>query len=113
MLNLKTSVYLYQKFLDYLNIIYTIASIISLSFKNINFLISPKIGGISNIEKIIIFVDSIEKSKTLVIYLQTFLLDKLKDKGKDIIKSFALILKIITNINWLDKFFTGNTEVII
>ncbi len=113
MLNLKTSVCLYQRFLDCLNIIYTITLIIRPGFENVNFLISLKIDDISNIKKIMIFIDSFEKSKALVIYLQTFLLDKLKDKGKHIIKSFSLILKIIININWLDKFLTSNTKIIV
>lgn len=89
MLNLKILVCLYQRVLDYLNIIYTIAPVISSGFEDVNFLISLKIDDISNIEKIMIFVDSIEKSKILAIYLQTFLLDKLKDKGKDILLSLS------------------------
>lgn len=68
-LNLKTPVYLYQRLLDCLNITYTIAPIISSSFKEFKFLIPPKIDDISNIEKIIIFIDSIKKDIALKIYL--------------------------------------------
>ncbi len=49
-----------------------------------------------------IFVNSIQKGRALVIYLQTFLLDKLKDRGKDIIKFFSSILEIIVKTDWLD-----------
>lgn len=61
-LNFKISIYLYWKFLDYLNIIYTITSITSFGFKDINFLVLLKISDISNVKKIIIFVNNIEKS---------------------------------------------------
>lgn len=40
-----------------------------------------------------IFVNSIKKSRALKIYLQTFLPDKLKDRGKDIFKFFSSILE--------------------
>lgn len=60
-LNLKMLVCLYQKLLDYLNIIYIITSIISSNFENLHFLILPKIYNISNIKKTIIFINSIEK----------------------------------------------------
>lgn len=63
------------------------------------FLILLKIGSINNIEKTMIFVDSIEKSRVLTIYLQTFLPNKLKNKSKDIIKSFSLILEARTKID--------------
>lgn len=76
---------------------YTVAPITSCGFKDLNFLILPKIGGISNIEKTMIFVDSVEKSKVLAIYLQILLLDKLKDRGKDIIKFFSSILEAESN----------------
>lgn len=113
MLNLKTLLYLYQRFLDHPNIIYTIAPIISSGFEDFNFLILLKISGICNIEKIMIFVNSIEKNRALVIYLWTFLLDKLKDRGEDIIKSLLSILKTITKSDWLEKFLTSNTRTII
>lgn len=57
------------------------------------------IDAISNIGKIIIFVDNIEKNIVLGIYLQTFLPDNLKNKGDNIIKSFLLILEIKTKTN--------------
>lgn len=88
MLNLKTLVCLYQKLLDCLNIIYIVALIISSGFKNFHFLILLKINNISNIEKTMIFIDSIEKDRALIIYLQTLLSGKLKNKGENIIKSF-------------------------
>lgn len=113
MWNFKTPVYLYQNFLDCLNIMYIITPITSFDFKNFNFLILPKIDGIDNIEKTIIFAYKIEKDRTSVIYLQTFLLNKLKNRGEDIIKSFLSILEIITRTNWLEKFLIGNTKIII
>ena len=60
-----------------------------------------------------IFVNSVGKSKALAIYLQTLSLDKLKNKGKDIIKSFLSILEIIIKTDWLEKFLIGNTRIII
>lgn len=99
MLNLKTPVYLYRRPLDCPNIMYTVAPITSYKFKDLNFLIPPKIDGIGNIEKTMIFIDSVEKGRVLVIYLQIFLLDKLKDRGKDIIKSFSSILETVIKID--------------
>ncbi len=99
-LNLKTSIRLYQRPLDCPNITYTITSITSSGFEDLNFLILPKIDGIGNIEKTMIFVDSIKKSRALAIYLRTLLSDKLKDKGKDIIKSFIVILEVTTKTDW-------------
>ena len=58
-----------------------------------------------------IFVESIEKDTVLAIYLQTFLPDKLKNRGKDIIKSFSLILETTTKTDWLEKFLTNNTRI--
>ncbi len=60
-----------------------------------------------------IFVDSVEKSRALAIYLQTLLPDKLKDRGKDIIKSFLSILEATTKTNLLEKFLISNTRIII
>lgn len=97
--NLKILIRLYQKILNYLKIIYTIALIINSSFKNLNFLILPKISNISNSEKTIIFVNSIEKNTVLKIYLQTFLLNNLKNRRNNIIKFFLLILIIKTKTN--------------
>ncbi len=98
-LNLKTPVRLYWRPLDRPNIIYTIIPITSPGFEDLNFLILPKISSIGNIEKTMIFVNSIEKGRALAIYLQTLLLDKLKDRGEDIIKSFSSILKATTKTN--------------
>lgn len=64
-------------------------------------------------ESLQIFVDSIEKARFLAIYLQTFLLDKLKNRNKDIIKSFSLILETIIKTNWLEKFLIRDTRIII
>lgn len=64
-LNIKTLICLYQKLLDCLNIIYTIALITSSDFKNLKFLITQKINDINNIEKTIIFV---KENKALEIY---------------------------------------------
>lgn len=92
---------------------YTIASITSSSFEDLNFLILPKIDGIGNIKKTMIFINSDEKSRILAIYLQTFLPHKLKDRDKDIIKSFLLIVEAKIKTDWLKKFLTSNTEIII
>ena len=97
--NLKTLICLYQRSLDRPNIIYIVTPIISSDFKDLNFLILPKIGSISNIDKTMIFVNSVDKGRTLTIYLQSFLLNKLKDRGEDIIKSFSSILKTTTKTN--------------
>lgn len=59
----------YGKFLDYLNIIYTIASIISSSFKDCKLWILLKIDNIGNIIKFLIFINSIKKDIALEIYL--------------------------------------------
>lgn len=85
--------------MDFLNINYTVFSLISSSFKDFNFLIASKINGIGKIEKTIIFVDSVKKVIALGIYLRTLLLDNLKDRRNDIIKSFSTVLKTKTEIN--------------
>ncbi len=113
MLNLKTPVRLYQRPLNRPNITYTVAPITSSGFEDLNFLITPKISGIGNIKKTMIFIDSVEKSRALAIYLQTLLLHKLKNRGEDIIKSFPSILETTTKTDWLEKFLTGNTRIII
>ena len=112
-LNLKILVRLYRKLLDCPNITYTIFLITSFGFENLNFLITPKINGNNNIEKTMIFVDSVEKNIALGIHLQTLLLDNLKDRGDDIIKSFSSVLKAKTKIDWLEAFLNGNTRIII
>lgn len=68
-LNLKTSVPLYWKVLNCLNITYTIILMTIFDFKDLNYLILPKIDDMSNIKKIMIFVDNIEKNRALKIYL--------------------------------------------
>ena len=60
-----------------------------------------------------IFVSSVEKNRALVIYLQTLLPDKLKNKGRNIIKSFLSILEATIKTDWLKNFFIGNTRIII
>ncbi len=60
-----------------------------------------------------IFVDSVEKDRALTIYLQTRLPDKLKDRGEDIIKSFSSILEATTKTDWLEKFLSDDTRIII
>lgn len=112
-LNFKMLVHFYRKPLDRLNITYTVAPITSSGFKDINFLIPPKISSIVNIEKIMIFVISIEKCKALEIYLQTLLPDKLKDRGEDTIKSFSSILEATSKTEWLEKFLNDDTRIII
>lgn len=94
MLNLKTLVHLYQKPLDCQNITYTVVLITSSDFKDFNFLMPLKIGGIDNIGKTMIFIDSVEKGKAVAIYLQTLLPDKLKNRGENINKSFSSILEV-------------------
>lgn len=79
-----------------LNITYIVTPIPSSSFKDLNFLVLLKIGGISNIKKIMIFIDSVKKGITLGKYLQSFLLDNLKNRGKKIIISFLSMLETKT-----------------
>lgn len=97
-LNLKTPVRLYRRPLDCPNITYTIAPITSSSFKDLNFLIPLKTGGIGNIEKTIIFVNSVEKDIALGKYLRSLLPNNLKDRGEKIIVSFPSILEIKTKL---------------
>lgn len=92
---------------------YTVTLITSSKFKDFNFLIQPKINSIDIIEKTMIFVHNIEKIRALIIYLQIFLPDKLKARDKDIIKFFSIILEIITKTDWLEKFLTSNSRIII
>lgn len=47
----KTLVYLYQKFLDYQNINNTVILIISFSFKDLKFLVLPKIDDVKTSKK--------------------------------------------------------------
>ena len=58
-----------------------------------------------------IFINSIDKDIALRKYLQTLLLDNLKDRGKKIILSFLSILKAKTKIDWLKNFLNGNTRI--
>ncbi len=51
---------------------YIITLITSFGFKDFNFLILPKINGIGNIKKTIIFIDSVKKGKALAIYYKLF-----------------------------------------
>lgn len=62
-------VYFYQKSLYYLNIIYKIVFIIKFGFKNLQFLILLKIDYISNIKKMMIFINSVKKDIIFKIYL--------------------------------------------
>lgn len=64
-INLKITIYLYQKLLNCLNMTYTIALITNSNFENCNFLILPKISSIGKIKKTLIFVDSNKKSIAL------------------------------------------------
>lgn len=92
---------------------YTVFLITSSAFEDLNFLILPKIDGISNIEKTIIIINNIKKNRALAIYFQTFLPDKLKNRDKNIIKYFLLMLEVTIKTNWLKKFPTNNTKIII
>lgn len=60
-----------------------------------------------------IFVDSVKKDIALKIHLKTLLLDNLKDKGDDIIKSFSLVLEAKIKTNWLKAFINSNIRIII
>lgn len=68
---------------------------------------------IGNIEKTIIFVDSIEKNIALKKYLQSFLLNNLKDRDEKIIISFSSILEAKTKTDCLKNFLNGNTRILI
>ena len=48
-----------------------------------------------------------------MIYLWILFPDKLKDKDKNIIKTFSLILEATIKTDWLEKFLIGNTKMII
>lgn len=112
-LNLKTLVRLYRRFFDRPNITYTVAPITSSGFQELNFLVPPKIGGIGNIEKTIIFIDGIEKSIALRKYLQSFLPNNLKDRSEKIIVSFSSILEAKTKTGCSKDFLNGNTRILI
>lgn len=113
LLDLKILVRLYHKFLYCPNIIYIVPLIISSGFKNLNFLIPPKISDIGNLEKILIFVNSIEKNIALRIYLQTLLPNNLKERKDNIIKSFLLLLQVKIKTDWLKNFLNSNINIII
>lgn len=84
-LNLKTLIDLYWKLFNYSNIIYTIITIINSSFEKFNFLISPKIDGIGDIEKTMLFINSIENDIVLRKYLYFLQPHNPKDKDKKVI----------------------------
>lgn len=112
-LNLKTPVRLYRRHLDCPNITYTVAPITSSGFKDLNFLVPSKIGGISNIEKTMTFVDSVEKGIALGKYLEFLLPNNLKDRGEKIIVSFSSILEAKTKTDCLEDFPNGDTRILI
>ncbi len=112
-LNLKTPVRLYRRPLDRPNITYTVAPITNSGFEDLNFLIPSKISSIGNIEKTMIFVDSVEKGIALGIHLRALLPDNLKDRGHDIIRSFSSVLEAKTKTDWLKAFLNGDTRIII
>lgn len=60
-----------------------------------------------------IFVDGMKKSIALGMYWQIFLLNNLKDRGNDVIKSFSFILEKKTKTNRLENFLNSNTKIII
>lgn len=64
-------------------------------------------------KKIIIFVDSIEKDIASKIYLQILLLNNMKNREDNIIKSFLSVLKVKIKTNWLETFLNSNTRIII
>lgn len=82
-----------------INVIYTIALIISSNFRNLKFLILAKIDNNRDIKKIMIFFNNIKKNLVLKIYLQIFLLNNLKNRSNNIIKSFTSILEAKTKTN--------------
>lgn len=112
-LNLKIPIRLYRRLLNCPNIIYAVTPITSSGFKDLNFLVSPKISGIGNIEKTMIFVDNVEKDIALGKYLQSLLPNNLKDRGEKIIVSFSSILKAKTKTDYLKDFLNGNTRILI
>ena len=99
--------------MDRPNITYTVALITSSSFEDLNFLVPLKIGGIGNIEKTMIFVDSVEKDIALGKYLQSLLPNNLKDRGEKIIVSFSSILETKTKTDCLEDFLNSNTRILI
>lgn len=81
---MRSLVKLYKKFLDCLNIIYSVAEIKKIRYKKLNiFVLSIK--SLSAIPKTIIFVNSINKEMALTKYLHTKFSDNLKDKADQII----------------------------
>lgn len=112
-LNLKILIRLYQKPLNFLNITYTLPLITSSGFEDLKFIILSKIDSISKSKKTIIFVDSIKIGRNLAIYIQSFLLNNLKDKGDNIIGSFLFILEVKTKTNWLENFLNCYTRITI
>lgn len=106
-------VHLYQRSLDCPNIRYTIILIINSDFKDFNFLILPKINCIYNIEKTMIFVDSIKISIALKKYLQSLLSDNLKNRGEKIIISFLSNLDSKTKTDYLKNCLNSNTMILI
>lgn len=67
-LHLRLSVKLHKQFLNYLNIIYNIAKIKKLGYKELNIFILS-IGSLSTISKSMIFVDRSNKKMALIKYL--------------------------------------------
>lgn len=61
--------------MNFVTIIYIIASIKSSELKNQNFLILPKIKTVNNVEKTMIIIDHSKKDIALDLYLQIYLLE--------------------------------------
>lgn len=110
-LHLKIFIRFYLKLLNFFNITYNVTQITSFYYKNNNFLILLKIGGISNTEKTMIFVNSVEKNIELEKYLQFFLLYNLKNKGEKIIVSFLSLLEAKTKTDCLKDFYNSNIKI--
>ena len=109
---LRSPVHLYKRTLDRPNITYMVQEITKPGFSELDILL-PQGGGVADVPKTMIFVDSINEGIRITTYLRSMLDESLRGSGDVIIRPFASNLRANTRAIFMDDFRLGNTRILV
>ena len=111
-LHLRSPVHLYKRTLDRPNITYMVQEITKPGFGELDMLLSEG-GGVADVPKTMVFVDSINEGIRITTYLRSILDESMRELKNDIIRPFASNLRASTRTMFMDNFRLGNTRILV
>ena len=104
-------IFLYKQSLDRPNIVYMVQKIKQKGYNDLNILIPSLDGGIGNIPKTMLFLDSINKSIAIAAHLRTLLPKSMRPAADQIIRAFSSDLEADTKKVFMEDFALKDTQI--